>query len=66
MDKYVLNNAEALKIERTYRSIPTQLGNLSNKFQFSKIDKDAKARDYESVLDWLEASNLVDKSYQVS
>ncbi len=66
MDKYVLNNAEALKIERTYQSIPTQLGNLSNKFQFSKIDKDAKARDYESVLDWLEASNLVDKSYQVS
>ena len=66
MDKYVLNNAEALKIERTYRSIPTQLSNLSNKFQFSKIDKDAKAREYESVLDWLEASNLVNKSYQVS
>lgn len=66
MDKYVVNNAEALKIERTYRSIPAQLNNLSNKFQFSKIDKDAKSREYESVLDWLEASNLVNKSYQVS
>ena len=66
MDKYVTNNAEALKIERTYRSIPSQLNNLSNKFQFSKIDKDAKSREYETALDWLEASNMVNKSYQVS
>lgn len=66
MDKYVTNNAEALKIERTYRSIPNQLSNLSNKFQFSKIISGAKSREYESALDWLEASNLVNKSYQVS
>ena len=66
MDKYVTNNAEALKIERTYRSIPSQLSNLSNKFQFSKIVSGAKSREYESALDWLEASNLVNKSYQVS
>lgn len=66
MDKYVVNNSEALKIERTYRSIPSQLSNLSNKFQFSKITHGAKSREYETSLDWLEASNMVNKSYQVS
>lgn len=66
MDKYVSSNAEALKIERTYRSIPSQLTNESNKFQFGKITSGAKSREYESSIDWLEASNLIIKSNQVS
>jgi predicted AAA+ superfamily ATPase len=66
MDKYVISNVEALKIERTYRSIPSQLANRSNKFQFSKIVKGATSREYSSSLDWLEASNLLIKSDLVS
>lgn len=66
MDKYVENNSEALKIEKTYRSIPAQLSNESNKFQFSKIDSGARFREYESSLNWLEASNMVVKNYRVS
>lgn len=66
MDKYVISNAETLKIERTYKSIPSQLSNESNKFQYSKITSSAKSRDYESAIDWLESSNLILKSYQVS
>jgi len=66
MDKYVHSNAESLKIERTYRSIPSQLANASNKFQYSKIESDAKSREYESAIDWLEASDIVMKSYLVS
>lgn len=66
MDKYVASNIEALKIEKTYRSIPSQLGNKSNKFQFSKISKGASSREYSSSLDWLEASNLLIKSDLVS
>lgn len=59
MDKYVTNEAEALKINRVYNSLPSQLSNLSNKFQFSKIDKNARFREYETSLDWLDASNMV-------
>ena len=66
MDKYVTSNNEALKIERIYHSIPSQLANESNKFQFSKIQKDAKSRDYLSSLDWLMASNMVELSSLVS
>ena len=66
MDKYVTNSSEALKIERVYNSIPFQLSNLSNKFQYSKVESGGKARDYETALDWLEASNIVNKSFSVS
>ena len=59
MDKYVTSNNEALKIERIYHSIPSQLANESNKFQFSKVHNGAKSRDYLSSLDWLLASNMV-------
>jgi len=66
MSKYVKNNSETLKIERTYRSIPSQLNNRSNKFQFSKIITGAKSKHYETALDWLKASNIISASYQVS
>ena len=59
MDKYVTSETEALKISRVYNSLPVQLANLSNKFQFSKVDKGARAREYTTSLDWLEASNMV-------
>ncbi len=66
MDKYVLSNSEALKIERIYNSIPTQLANEANKFQFSKVAPNAKSREYTSALDWLLASNMITKSTLVS
>lgn len=37
MNKYVSSNSESLKIRRIYNSIPEQLGNKSNKFQFRKV-----------------------------
>lgn len=66
MKKYVINLNETLKIEKVYDSIPKQISNESKKFQFSKIEKKAKTRDYELSLDWLDASNLILTSYRVS
>ena len=66
MKKYVVNDYESLKIEKTYRSIPVQISNESKKFQFTKIDSNSRSRDYELPLDWLEASNLILPSYRVS
>lgn len=66
MKKYVSNLNEALKIENVYNSIPKQISNESKKFQFSKIEKNAKSRDYELPLDWLDAASLVLASYRVS
>lgn len=61
MNKYVSNKAEAIKNEAIYKSIPVQIGNKANKFQYMKIDKNARSRDYESSLEWLISSNLVYK-----
>lgn len=61
MNKYVDNKYEASKIESIYNSIPAQLGNQSNKFQYGKIATTARKRDYESALNWLLSSTMVSK-----
>lgn len=61
MNKYVQNKAESIKIEAIYKSIPSQLGNQSNKFQYGKISSNARKRDYEIALDWLISSTMVHK-----
>lgn len=61
MNKYVKNKFEATKNEAIYKSVPVQIGNKSNKFQYTKIEKDARKRDYESSLDWLLSSSLIYK-----
>lgn len=66
MNKYVKDDFEALKIKRVYNSLPAQLANLSHKFQFSKVDSKARAREYETSLDWLQASNMVLASKEVA
>lgn len=62
MSKYVTSEIETLKITRVYNSLPSQLSNLSNKFQYSNISKDARAREYMTSIDWLEASNMIIRS----
>lgn len=61
MNQYIFNNTEKAKIEAIYKSIPSQLGNISNKFQYSKINSTARSRDYESAMQWLISSTLVYK-----
>lgn len=61
MNKYVFNSFEATRIEEIYKTIPAQLENSSKKFQYSKIKKGARSKDYESALNWLYSSNLVHK-----
>lgn len=59
MDKYVVNESEALRINRVYDSLPSQLSNISKKFQYANVTKDARAREYATAIDWLEAGNMV-------
>lgn len=61
MNQYILNNTEKSKIEAIYKSIPSQLGNTSNKFQYTKINSNARSRDYESAMQWLLSSTMIYK-----
>lgn len=64
--KYINNKNEALKIEEVYKSIPSQIGNESNKFQYSKIKKNARRSDYDISIAWLKNANLINESYKIS
>lgn len=59
MSRYVKSYEESMKIGKLYQSIPSQLENLSHKFQYSTIEKGARTINYERVLDWLITSGLV-------
>jgi predicted AAA+ superfamily ATPase len=59
MSKYVISPEERLKIESVYHSIPAQAENQSRKFQYAKVTKGARSRNYESALSWLIASGMV-------
>ena len=66
MKKHVTSEQETLKIESVYRSLPSQLNNISKKFQYSNVNKNARARDYETAINWLLNSSMVLKCKNVS
>jgi predicted AAA+ superfamily ATPase len=66
MSKYVKSPQEAARIEGAYRSIPSQLGNNSHKFQYSRIERSAREREYGSALSWLISSGMVYECHAVS
>ena len=41
------------KIISVYRSVPSQLAKENKKFQFNKIDKNARSREYTGCIEWL-------------
>lgn len=61
MKKYVKDATETIRIENIYQSIPTQIGNKSNKFQYSKVRSGARSKNYETALQWLISSKLISR-----
>ena len=53
------------KILATFNSIPRQLAKENQKFQYSVIAKNAKSREYENAIDWLEDYGLISKCYNL-
>ena len=64
--KQIDNKNDSLKIEETYKSVPSQLSNESNKFQYSKIKKGGRGSEYQNSISWLKSANLINISYKVS
>jgi len=62
MKKYVKDASETIRIENIYHSIPIQIGNKSNKFQYSKVRSGARSKNYETALQWLLSSKMVSKT----
>ncbi|MGI6056419.1 MAG: ATP-binding protein [Bilifractor sp.] len=60
--KYV-DGLEQTKIISVYRSVPAQLAKENKKFQYSKISRNARARDYAGCIDWLKDAGVVSVCY---
>jgi hypothetical protein len=57
---------EVMKIMTIWNSIPHQLGKENKKFIFSAINKSARAREYESSIQWLSDAGMIHKAYNLS
>lgn len=65
MQKYVKNNLETVKIEKVYKSIPSQLAKENKNFKYNFIEETGRKRKYESSIDWLVASKMILIDYNV-
>ena len=64
-NEYV-NEKELAKIMDVYNSIPIQLAKENKKFQYSKISKNAKGREYKFAITWLEEFGLASLCYNLN
>lgn len=58
--------AEAAKISLIWSTIPSQLAKENKKFVYSVIKESARAREYESAIQWLVDARLILKCYHIS
>ena len=71
-DAYVLDFAkhaaatDVMKIMAVWEEISSQLAKENKKFIFSAISKSARAREYETSIQWLVDAGLIYKSYNIS
>ena len=59
------SNSEANKISLIWNNIPSQLAKENKKFLYQTIKEGARAREYESALNWLNDANLIYKVYNL-
>lgn len=56
--KYAIG-LDKTKILSVYRSVPSQLAKENKKFQFNKIEKNARSREYAGCIDWLIDARII-------
>ncbi len=66
MNKYTANNAESIKIEKLYNSIPSALAKENKKFQYKDIEPTANKRGFENAIDWLKSSEMILQCFLVN
>ncbi len=58
--------SDANKISLIWNGIPSQLARENKKFVYQVIKEGARAREYESALNWLNDADLISKCYLIS
>jgi len=65
MAKYA-STQETARIMAAWSSVPAQLAKDNRKFQYRVIRAGARAKDYETALDWLQAAGVIHKCVRIS
>jgi predicted AAA+ superfamily ATPase len=71
-DSYIADMAkyatpqETTRIMAAWVSVPAQLSKENRKFQYKVIKSGARAKDYETALDWLKAAGMINKCVHVT
>jgi len=65
MAKYT-QPADTVKIMAAFNSVPSQLARENKKFQYKLIKQSARSHQYETAIDWLCASGIVQKCVKVT
>lgn len=65
MAKYSLP-VDTVKIMSTFHSVPSQLAKENKKFQYKYIKSGARSNQYETAIDWLCASGIVNKCVKIN
>lgn len=50
---------DAVKISKVWQSLPVQLAKANRKFQYSKVEKRARSREFELAVQWLKDAHLI-------
>ena len=58
-----VDSKDILRIREIWRTIPSQLSRENKKFVFRAVREGARAREYESALDWLVLSGMIYRIY---
>lgn len=64
MSKYT-ENIEAIRNNKIYNSMPAQLGKENKKFKYSLVETSARAREYDTAMEWLISSNMLLKCQSI-
>ena len=54
---------EQTKLASVYRNIPVQLAKENKKFQYNKLGKNARSREYTGCIDWLKDAGVISICY---
>jgi len=72
LDAYALDFAKhapkelVMKITKVWESIPAQLAKENKKFKWSDVQENARAREFETTVEWLADAGLIHRSYSVT
>jgi predicted AAA+ superfamily ATPase len=66
MNKYTLTPTESIKIEKVFNAIPVALSKENRKFMYVDIEPKAEKRLFETAIDWLVSSNMINKCLSVN